>query len=138
MWYYKGMIGSTTVAKLFVGSGMIALLFIALLGMSHVGMNMLSHGEMSRCPFAPNASVCAMNPFDHVAAVQRFLNILPNSLGSFSFLLSLILVVVSFSDELLFSSFSPGFLFYRNRRYVLIPTFLEDAFSNGRINSKAF
>jgi hypothetical protein len=119
-----------------------ALLFMSSFGMLHMGMNMGPDGTMSDCPFAPGgSSICTMTPLEHIGAIQSLFTTLPqrdNALSLFLLLISGIFAVVFF-----WQSASPPKLLYKRRSifergYIPLHGFLQEAFSNGILNSKVF
>ena len=126
---------------------LIAVLLIAgSAGVPHFGMDMTMDGNMGSNCFMPgmSATLCQMNPLEHLAAWQGVFVAVP-SMSSFLLLLSILLALVL--GRLLtrlhhtlappkLNSLEPLTTYYK--QYVPIPNQLQEAFSNGILNPKVF
>ncbi len=117
-----------------------ALLAVAIFGFSS-GMVTNADGTMSSCPNMGVPALCHMSPLEHAFSLQNMLTSIPFS-GVFAFLIFLLLALATlllvpiiwtnFVVLLEYVSHSPP-----PNTYVLRHT-LQEAFSNGILNSKAF
>lgn len=124
--------------KVLAALAMSMFLVAGIFGISHA-MNMDSNGQMSGCPFMGVATVCNMSPLEHVAAWQSMFTS-TSSENTLSLLLSVLLVAVSILfvlSEGIFPKIRPPLL-CRPHRFSLFRHSLQEAFSNGILNSKAY
>ena len=134
------MVIQDVLKKALVSIGVTVFLFVSLFGMLHMGM--ASDGTMSNCPFDFGVSLCTMTPLQHIGAAQSFLNNLSSQTGFLYFILLVLSLAISLALFFI-RFFSPPKLvlaknsIYDNRASVL-PTFLQQAYSRGILNSKAF
>src|SRR3989344_381758 len=121
-----------------------AFVFFSSVGIFSPDMAMISDGQMSsKCPFMPGmASLCQMNPLEHIAAWQSMFAAIPNQSDILTvlFLLALalgatLLVRANWSmapPKILVSQ--PSFTYYK--RYIPIMSPLQEAFSDGILHPK--
>ncbi len=96
-------------------------------------------GHMAGCPFMEMTAVCQMSPFEHIAAWQNMFTATANESALATLLLLLFAAIVFVRS--LYRSFSPeirALSFYRPPKFFLFRHSLQEAFSNGVLNSKAY
>lgn len=135
-----------TTKKLFIFLMLFAFLVVGLLGVLPLPMNIHGGdhigGMTPGCPLMNVTTLCAMNPFEHIAAWQEAMTTLSPK-GIFALLtlilsfaiLALVLQRLQFLTEKLF-------IFSRIRHRIAqifsLRSPLEEAFSNGILNSKLY
>jgi flagellar biosynthesis protein FlhB len=114
-------------------------LMAGIFGLSHAGMTMEPDGSMSGCPFMGATAVCNMSPLEHVAAWQSMFTATTseNTLAALLFLILAAISVVLVLGEHIFPEVR-GPLFYRPPRFSFFRHSLQEAFSNGILNSRAY
>ena len=122
---------------------LLAFLVGGLLGLSHFAMNMNDSGEALGCPFMNTPTLCAMNPFYHIAVWQSMFA------ASFSKEIFSLLALIALLG-ILFTFILRNFGLTGDAprsitpvRQILIRTFavinpLQEAFSNGILHPKIF
>lgn len=118
------------------------LLFVGLFGLFHITVSMNNPGQGMGCLYMDIASLCTMNPFQHIAVWQNvFTASFPKEIFS---LIAFILLIILFA----FTSWS----FWRNSKIALfvarvwqfisqifiVRNPLQEAFSNGILHPKIF
>ena len=132
--------------KALIGVVLSVFLFVSFLGVAHADMTMGPDGQMSsNCPFMPGmATLCQMNPFEHIAAWQGMFTAVPNQndILTILFLLAFALGVTllvranwSMAPPKTLASQS-SFTYYK--RYIPIMSPLQEAFSDGILHPKLF
>ena len=122
--------------------GAIAFVAVGLLSFTNFGMSTNADGQMLGCPFMGIPTLCQMNHLDHAFALQNMLVAVPFS-GIFTLLISILLVLSLVLLAPVFLSivvnlFEP-LLHPPRRTSRLVPrNTLQEAFSNGLLNSRAF
>ncbi len=136
---------SQNLTKLLLIFSIAAFLLISFLGVGHLGMNMDSLGqEMPGCSVMGMATVCQMNPLEHIAAWQSmFVSVSPKGIsGTLAFFLAFLLF--AFSAKSFWSVGLASFFFNQKTTSILrrvisiIRNPLQEAFSNGILNPKIF
>ncbi len=123
--------------------GTFASLIITVLGVGYLGMNVSPNGEMSHCPFMGIATVCQMNPLEHIVAWQNMFTALPQK-DIFTSLTFLLLIIFSFPLLRNFlpipskESLSAEAIRYKRKNILFIPTPLQRAFSDWLLPPKIF
>jgi hypothetical protein len=114
---------------------------ISSIGVSYIGMSMGASGQMSGCPLMGVPALCHMSPLEHAFTLQNMLTAVPFS-GMFALLVSILLAL---AITLLASIWKDlGILFEpvlrppSRARELILRHSLQEAFSNGILNSKAF
>jgi hypothetical protein len=125
--------------------GVFTFLSVGFLGLSHADMTMGPNGQMSsNCPFMPGmASLCQMNPLEHIAAWQNMFTAVPSQNDVLLLLASLLALALGAlcitrygtAPPKVFASQS-SFVYYK--RYIPIVSPLREAFSNGILHPKLF
>ena len=122
-----------------------AFVFFSSVGIFSPDMAMISDGQMSsKCPFMPGmASLCQMNPLEHIAAWQSMFAAIPNQ---HDVLTTLLLLLASFAFSLfltrkanyppIISDSKAQFVYNWTRTPITNP--LQELFSSGILNSKIF
>lgn len=115
-------------------------LLIGFLGVFHFDTGMQADGAMGGCPFMPGESLCMVSPLAHIAAWQSSSAALPFSESTALLLISFFaLGICAFSGVFTARVPIPRFSFARARRAREFPaSFLQEAFSNGILNTKVF
>ena len=129
-------------AKSILSLGILIFFSISLFGVFHMGMKMDKDGMDSGCPFALGSSICTMTPLEHLGAIQSLFTALPKGENTLASLLFLTLGLIAL-PSLLSRLFLPPKLLYKRvsvfeYRYTQPKGFLQEAFSNGILNSRAF
>lgn len=123
-----------------------AFFFVGFFGFSHMDMTMGSDGEMSsgNC-FMPGmtASLCQMDPLEHIASWQNMFTVLPSQGDPVLLLLALLALALGALFIRSYNStppqalvLQPAFAYYK--RYVPIVSPLQEAFSSGILHPKIF
>lgn len=109
-----------------------------------IDMPMDSDGTMSGCAMPGMATLCQMNPLEHIGMWQSMFTAMPNQNDIFAILL--ILLSFALAAALIHSHrshappkapiLSSSFTYYK--RYVPIVSPLQEAFSNGILHPKIF
>ena len=133
-----------TLARNFLTLGLITVLLMGFLGVSHMGMTMGPDGKMTMadCPFMSGSGICNMSPLEHVAMWQGFFVSVPHALNQ---TLALLLLLVSAlgivrkryrypppRDQLKQKRY------YLDRKSVPVISVLQELFSCGILNPKSF
>jgi len=133
----------STAKKSFTFLILLAFLIVGLLGLSHFAMNMNDGGEALGCPFMNTPTLCAMNPFYHIAVWQSMFA--ASFLKETFSLLALIALLGILFTFILRNFWLTGDIprSITPVRQILIRTFtvinpLQEAFSNGILHSKIF
>ena len=124
--------------RYFLLLGLGAFLFLNLFGLSSFGMSMSSDGHMSECPFMGVTAVCQMSPSEHISAWQHMFTATTteNTLALLLLICAAVIFAYCLNRQL-----------YPEIRASLLsqppdPSFfkspLQEAFSNGILNSKAY
>ena len=128
---------SQTLAKRVLIVAFIVLFLIAVLGLSHFGMNMNADGTMSECPYMGVPTLCTMDIFEHLTMWQQlFSSVIPQ------FMTLILLLLIAFPLRGLFNdlfTYKPPIarpVFYR-REFTIIDS-LKLAFARGLIHPKIF
>ena len=126
--------------NIIVSTGIAIFLFVSFFGVIHMGM---APGDgMDNCPFSFGISLCTMTPLQHIGAAQSFLNGLSTQTEFAYFLLLTVfsILLLTFFFIKLFSPPKPALAYSRfyHQRFDISPTFLQQAFSRGILNSKTF
>src|SRR3990167_7987427 len=129
--------GVSTAKKSFTFLILLAFLVVGLLGLSHFAMNMNDSGEALGCPFMNTPTLCAMNPFYHIAVWQSMFAA-SFSKEIFSLLALIALLGILFTFILRNFGLTTGDIprSVTRVRQILVRTFavinpLQEAFSNG-------
>ena len=133
----------STAKKLSAFLILLAFLVVGLFGLFHFAVNMNNGGEALGCPFMNTPTLCAMNPFYHIAVWQSmfaasFLK------ETFSLLALIALLGILFTFILRNFGLTGDMPRSVTRvRQILVRTFavinpLQEAFSNGILHSKIF
>lgn len=118
----------------------ISLMTLAVVVLIATGAPLLFHsmdkdGQMTNCPFMGTPAICNMSAQEHLAAWQSMFSTIPTQIF---LLLSLLLLVVRTPFRYL--TYKPPQLLYFQPKEKFAPVFnhLQEAFSSGLINSKAY
>ena len=132
--------------KTLIGIALSVFLFASFLGVAQADMVMDPDEQMpSNCPFMLGmATLCQMNPLEHVAAWQSMFTAIPNlsDVLTLLFLLTLalgatLLIHANWSTAPSQTSLSqPSFAYYK--RYIPIVSSLQEELSNGILHPKFF
>jgi len=135
--------GVSTAKKSFTFLILLAFLVVGLLGLSHFAMNMNDSGEALGCPFMNTPTLCAMNPFYHLAVWQSmFAASFSKEIFSLFTLIALLGILFTFIlRNFGLTGDAPRSI--TPVRQILIRTFavinpLQEAFSNGILHPKIF
>lgn len=135
--------GISTTKKSFTFLVLLAFLVVGLLGLSHFAMNMNDGGEAPGCLFMNTPTLCAMNPFYHIAVWQSmFAALFLKETFSLLALIALfgILFVFMSRNFWLTEDVSRSVIRVRQTRIqtFVINNSLREAFSNGILHPKIF
>ncbi|MBI4088355.1 hypothetical protein HY418_03175 [Candidatus Kaiserbacteria bacterium] len=127
--------------KIFIAIVALSFFLLGSFGVLHFGM-MQPDGQMSGCPFMDEGAICQMNPLEHLAAWQSaFTTTIPGKSLASLLLLSLLpfLALQIGRHNFAKDKDSPVQIFrVRYRERLFFPSPLQEAFSNGILNSKVF
>lgn len=117
-------------------------LLVAFLGAGHIGMTVDARGQMVACPFLGVSALCEMNSLAHIAKWQSLFSALPEREAAAFLavvLLSLSTIFLLWHVRYAHSVSTLPFLVLASRAVtVLIPSILQEAFSDGILNPKVF
>ena len=124
----------------------LSFLTLALIGPTHAfGMEMNKNGNMNGCIFTGKAEICRMNFLEHLTSWQALFNVLPikATTALLTTLLLFIFVFAIFERKLcLIDLINPILnrkkLYSRSRLDFPSPNSLQEAFSQGILNSKTY
>ena len=123
---------------------LLAFLVVGLFGLFHFAVNMNNGGEALGCPFMNTPTLCAMNPFYHIAVWQSMFAA-SFSKEIFSLLALIALLGILFTFILRNFGLTTGDIprSVTRVRQILVRTFavinpLQEAFSNGILHPKIF
>lgn len=133
------------VAKPLLIISLLAFFFVGFIGLGHLGMDVGFEKQISNCPIMGMATICQMNPLEHLAAWQN-LFAAGTPKDTFSILMSLLFALLLYFSIRSFWRIknNPGFQEIRNSRALLrvngLPIFapLQEAYSDGILNPKIF
>ncbi len=123
-------------------TSVVAFLFVCAPGITQLGMSTDIDGQTSNCPLMGMPALCHMSPLEHAFALQNILTVVPFS-GIFALFAALLLAlsIVLLAPVLLSIAVNlfkpPPGTPTRTDRFVPQHS-LQEAFSNGILNSKAF
>ena len=136
------MIVQSTPTKILFSIGVASFLLIGLLGVYHIGMSIDASSHMSHCPFAPDDSLCAMTPVEHIGVVQSLFVPLSQEKNTASTLLFLLASLIILAPFFLRLTSPPELVLARDptssRDYIPTDGFLQEAYSRGILNPKLF
>ncbi len=113
-------------------------LIVSMPGMAGM-LSMDEQGNMPSCPYMSGAAICKMNPLEHVAAWQSMFTALPSSTGTMAILLFSLLAIVFIRIAWNVNPVELALIYtHRFRNKPPIPRALQEAFSRGILNPKAF
>jgi hypothetical protein len=124
--------------NILLSMGLAAFLVFGSFGMSHFAMNM--DNKNTSCPYMPGmASVCNMNPLEHMAAWQSIFTATADE-SALTLILFLIFAMIIFVYEIKKRLYpqSRAPLRHRQLAFVYSRSPLQEAFSNGILNPKVF
>lgn len=131
-----------SVAKFALLASLVSFLVAGTFGMANAGMSMSTDGHMSGCPLMGVPALCHMSPLEHAFTLQNMLTAIPFS-GIFTLLISILLAFsIAFLAPLVWLNlavlFEPIVRPPSSRDRLISRHALQEAFSNGILNSKAF
>jgi len=116
-----------------------SIIAVAALAVISTGLSLPFHvtgqdGQMSNCPFMGTPAICSMSAQEHIAALQSMFTAIPIQillLTALLFMAGPILRYLTYKP--------PRFLYFQpEKQFVPILDHLQEAFSSGIINSKAY
>jgi len=137
----------TKFLKIILLFAVLAFFSVGFLGLGHTNMTMSSMEEMpvGNC-FMPGmtASLCQMNPLEHIATWQSMFTAIPSQGGILSLLAVLLALILGAVTLFSYRGVAPpkilipqlSYLYKRWRVPILDP--LQEAFSNGILHPKIF
>lgn len=132
-----------SIAKKFLVSVVLAaFLVVGIFGLSHIVMNMTAGDDALGCLFMNTPTLCAMNPFEHIAVWQStFAASFSKEIFSLLTLTLLIVLFIFTSQHFERSSKTPPLLvrvWRRTSQIFIARDPLQEAFSNGILHPKIF
>ncbi len=140
-------IANKKIIRFFFRLAPIALIFVALFGLSHgmAGMEKRSDGTMSGCMFSGQAEMCTMTFSEHIAHWQAmFTTTAPQKTLAFALLLLLVVVFIAVAilkrNLLLLSNYyaTRWRLYIRQNPNLSLFSPLKEAFSSGILHPKIY
>lgn len=121
---------------------MIALLTAALFGLFYFVADTNNSGSALGCPFMNTPTLCAMNPFEHIAVWQNMFAASIPGKTAFLFALALVIALVASLVRNFERADQAVLLFVRPHRSIsqksIARNSLQEAFSGGILHSKIF
>lgn len=115
---------------------------VTFLGAGHTGMTVDTRGQMTACPFLGVSALCEMNSLAHIAKWQSlFAALSEREVAPF---LAVVLLSIStifllwYVRYTLIAPIRPSLALRRRAVSVLIPSALQEAFSDGILHPKIF
>lgn len=131
-----------TAKKFLVSVVLAAFLVVGIFGLSHIVMNMTAGDDALGCLFMNTPTLCAMNPFEHIAMWQStFAASFSKEIFSLLMLTLLIVLFIFTSQGLERSRKTPPLLvrvWHHIYRVFIAKDPLQEAFSNGILHPKIF
>lgn len=122
--------------------GAVALLLAGTFGLTTAAATMNIDGHMSGCPLMGVPTLCHMSPLEHAFTLQNMLTAIPFS-GMFALFIALLVslsitVLVPLLWSICVDILKPQLRPPTGRNRLISRHSLQEAFSNGILNSKAF
>ena len=136
--------GKSTYIQAFFGILLAFFFLTSYFGAVTTDMPMNPDGTMSGCAMPGMATLCQMNPLEHIATWQNMFTAIPSQNDIFTLLLALFALVLgalflrSHRSTAPPKTLVPQFQFLYYKRHIPIVSPLQEAFSNGILHPKIF